>query len=101
MVEVGEGADLIGYFKVFHVVNLSPREHVGTLDRALTHFLVDNRLVNFLLDRVWQRRLALIRISLVGVLISAFTNHAVTKYVVVTYEWHAYQSAGNIRRRSG
>jgi len=71
LVEVGEGADLIRYFKVFHVVNLSPREHVGGLDRALTHFLVDNRLVNFLFDRVWQGRLALIRISLVGVLISA------------------------------
>ena len=100
MVEVGEGADLIRYFKVFHVVNLSPREHVGGLDGALTHFLVDNRLVNFLFDRVWQGRLALIRISLVGVLISAFTNHAVTKYLL-TYEWHAYQSAGNTRRRSG
>ena len=70
LIEVVKSTHLVGDFKIFHVEYLASGQHVGALNGALAYLLVDDGLIYFVLDSMWEGRLGLELISLIGILIS-------------------------------
>lgn len=70
LVQVVKVPHLIRHFQVFHIVNFSSGEHVGGLNGALAHLLVDDGLVDLVIHSVGHGALGLELVTLVTVLLS-------------------------------